>query len=73
MTKNVRNFKSCRSGSSNVSSGINKLDGTSLPAGSSARAISKNEWDKASLSRDSVALSKERIIAKGNNKYVCTP
>ncbi|XP_023881659.2 uncharacterized protein LOC111994033 isoform X2 [Quercus suber] len=57
-----------RSGSSSVSSGINKLDGTSLPAGSSARAISKNEWDKASLSRDSVALSKERIIAKGNNK-----
>ncbi|KAK4593328.1 hypothetical protein RGQ29_017447 [Quercus rubra] len=56
-----------RSGSSNVSSGINKLDGTSLPAASSARAISKNEWDKASLLRDSVALSKERIIAKGNN------
>ncbi|XP_059433705.1 uncharacterized protein LOC132166876 isoform X4 [Corylus avellana] len=57
-----------RSGSFNGSSGISK-DGTSLPVGSNARVIPKNEFDRVSLSRDLTSpLSKERKIAKGNNK-----
>ncbi|KAL5568604.1 hypothetical protein UlMin_025179 [Ulmus minor] len=64
--------KSCdaqtyRSGSSNGTPGINKLDGISLSASSNGRAGPKNEVDKISLSRDSMAgLSRERL--KGNNK-----
>lgn len=58
-------------GSSNGCSGINK-DGTTLPVGSNARATSKNESERVSLSRDlTSALSKERRMAKGN-KYVYT-
>ncbi|PON33076.1 spectrin beta chain, brain [Parasponia andersonii] len=53
-----------RSGPLNSTS---KFDGSSLPGSSNGRAISKNELDKVSLSRDSMAgLSKERF--KGNNK-----
>ena len=62
---------SCRSGSSNVANGINKFDTTSLAANSSVRGIPRNEVEKLSLSRDFVAgPTKERILAKGNNKYV---
>ncbi|KAL6328436.1 hypothetical protein AAG906_038311 [Vitis piasezkii] len=58
-----------RSGSSNGSSGANKLDGTSLSASSNARATQKTELEKASLSRDHTAgLNKERLVAKGSNK-----
>lgn len=64
------NFISCRSGSYNGSSGINK-DGTSLPVGTNARVIPKNEFDRVSLL--TTPSSKERKIAKGNNKYVSTP
>lgn len=57
-------------GLSNGFSAINK-DSTTLPAGSNARATSKNESERVSLSRDLLsALNKERRIAKGNNKYV---
>lgn len=58
-----------RSGSSNGSSGANKLDGTSLSASSNARVTQKTELEKASLSRDHTAgLNKERLVAKGSNK-----
>lgn len=57
-----------RSGPSN---GISKSDGVSLLAGSSTRITLKNDVDKGSLSKDlSPALNKERLISKGNNKYV---
>lgn len=63
-------LNSCRrSGSSNGSSGANKLDGMS--ASSNARATQKTELEKVSLSRDHTAgLNKERLVAKGSNKYV---
>ena len=62
----LRFHNSCRSGPLN---GTNKFDSASLSASSNGRAISKNEMDKVSLSRDSMSgLSKERL--KGNNKYV---
>ncbi|KAK9284066.1 hypothetical protein L1049_012326 [Liquidambar formosana] len=58
-----------RAGSLNGSSGINKLDGSSFPASSNSRGIPKNELEKVSLPRDlSAGLTKERLIAKGNNK-----
>lgn len=60
-----------RSGLSNGTTGINKLDGNSLASSSNGRTISKNEVDKVSLSRDLLSgSSKERL--KGNNKYVFT-
>lgn len=56
---------------SGPSDGINKSDGVSLLAGSSTRITLKNDVDKGSLSKDlSAALNKERLISKGNNKYV---
>lgn len=62
----------CRSGLSNGTTGINKLDGNSLPDSSNGRAIPKNDTDKVSLSRVMMAgSSKERL--KGNNKYVFIP
>lgn len=60
-----------RSGSSNGSSGANKLEAAPLSASPSPRMIQKTELEKVSLSRDHTAgLNKERLIAKGNNKYV---
>lgn len=62
---------SCRSGSYNDTGCVNKLDRISLPTSSNARSISKSESDKVCLSRDQTAgISKERLVAKGNNKYV---
>ncbi len=63
-----------RSGSSNGSSGANKIDGASLSAGPSAGVTQKTKLEKVSLSRDhTVGLNKERLIQIGNNKYVFSP
>ena len=57
-----------RSGSSNGSSGANKIDGASLSAGPSAGVTQKTKLENVSLSRDHiVGLNKERLIQKGNN------
>lgn len=62
---------SCRSGSFSGTSGINKSDGTSSPASSNARGIPKSEPEKVFLTRDfATGMNKERLVAKGNNKYV---
>lgn len=59
-----------RSGSTN---GTYKLDSSSSPASCLARATSKHEHEKASLTKDLAAgLNKEKLLAKGNNKYVFT-
>ncbi|KAL3520888.1 hypothetical protein ACH5RR_019037 [Cinchona calisaya] len=61
--------QSFRSGAPNVTSSVNKLDGTLSLASSNARATVKVEQDKSTLSRDVTAgLSKERHLAKGNLK-----
>ncbi|GMG99480.1 hypothetical protein Nepgr_001320 [Nepenthes gracilis] len=57
-----------RSGSSNGTSGFNKLDGTSSPASSSSRITPKNELEKVSLARVPTGMNKERILQKGNTK-----
>ncbi|GAV58381.1 hypothetical protein CFOL_v3_01915 [Cephalotus follicularis] len=58
-----------RSGSSNSTSGINKVDGTPLSATSTARLIPKTELEKVSNSRDYMAESnKERLVTKANNR-----
>ncbi|XP_031282756.1 uncharacterized protein LOC116141386 [Pistacia vera] len=54
-----------RPGSSVGANGINKLDNTSLPAGSNVRAIPKSDLEKVSLSRDFMAGSNKEHI-KGN-------
>ncbi|CAK9149214.1 unnamed protein product [Ilex paraguariensis] len=60
-----------RSGASNGTGGINNLDDTSLPVGS--RATPGNEREKVTLPRDLTAgLTKQRLLIKGNNKYVPT-
>lgn len=57
-----------RSGSTNATY---KLNSSSLPASSLARATSKHEHEKASLTKDLPAgLNKEKPLAKGSNKYV---
>lgn len=62
----------CRSGSSSGISGINKCDGSSLPISSSVRIIPKAEPEKKpTLFRDSTGgQGKDRLLVKGNNKYV---
>ncbi|KAK6929065.1 hypothetical protein RJ641_005270, partial [Dillenia turbinata] len=63
-----------RSGSLSGINGTSKLDGSSLPGGSGARMMPKNELDKVSLARDLMTgPNKDRAVAKGNNKYVFTP
>lgn len=59
-----------RSGSTN---GTYKLDSSSSPTSSFARTTSKHEHEKASLTKDLAAgLNKEKLLAKGSNKYVFT-
>lgn len=62
----------CRSGSSSGISGINKCDGSSLPTSSSVRIIPKAEPEKKPTHfRDSAGgQGKDRLLVKGNNKYV---
>ena len=62
----------CRSGSSSGISGTNKCDGSSLPISSSVRIIPKAEPEKKpTLYRDSTGgQAKDRLLVKGNNKYV---
>ncbi|KAJ6986633.1 hypothetical protein NC653_019993 [Populus alba x Populus x berolinensis] len=61
-----------RSGSSNGSSGMNKVDGISSSANSNTRAIPK-ESEKVSLTRDYAAgMNKERLVVKANNKVNIT-
>ncbi|XP_068661805.1 uncharacterized protein [Aristolochia californica] len=61
-----------RSGSSNGIIGINKLDATSQPCSSSARATPRNDLDNVSHHserRDRAAgLDKEKVVTKGNTK-----
>ncbi|KAL2557972.1 hypothetical protein Fot_02711 [Forsythia ovata] len=70
---NEHSLQSCdsshgfRSGASNGAS--SKLDSTSSPASSSARATIKNEQEKSVPSRDiSAGPTKERVLGKGNIK-----
>lgn len=66
-------YTSCRSGSSSGLGGINKLDGSSQP-GSSARSMPRNDVENVTLLNDkrdrAAGLEKERVMAKGSNKYV---
>lgn len=66
-------YISCRSGSSSGLGGINKLDGSSQP-GSSARSMPRNDVENVTLLNDKrdrgAGLEKERVMAKGSNKYV---
>ncbi|XP_077241272.1 uncharacterized protein LOC143881849 isoform X2 [Tasmannia lanceolata] len=63
-----------RSGASNgtIGAGINKLDSSSLPTSSSARATPRNDQDIVSLPNDrrdrAAGFDKDRAITKGNNK-----
>ncbi|KAF8403280.1 hypothetical protein HHK36_011382 [Tetracentron sinense] len=58
-----------RSGPSSGINGINKLDGTSHPASSNGRTMSRNELENVSLPRDRVSgLDRERVVAKGSIK-----
>ncbi|KAL2541497.1 hypothetical protein Adt_02475 [Abeliophyllum distichum] len=72
---NEHSLQSCdsshgfRSGASNGAS--SKLDSTSSPASSSARATFKNEQEKSVPSRDiSAGPTKERVLGKGNIKII---
>ncbi|XP_042016980.1 uncharacterized protein LOC121765012 isoform X3 [Salvia splendens] len=63
----LQSSDSTQSFRSGVSGGTNKLDSTSQPAGSSARATFKNEQEKSMLSRDgTVGPIKERTLGKLN-------
>ncbi|XP_077235785.1 uncharacterized protein LOC143877548 isoform X2 [Tasmannia lanceolata] len=61
-----------RSGSSNGTVGINKLDSSSQPSSSSARATPRNDLDNVSLPIDrrdrAAGLDKEKVTTKINNK-----
>ncbi|XP_042012997.1 uncharacterized protein LOC121761414 isoform X4 [Salvia splendens] len=63
----LQSSDSTQSFRSGASGGTNKLDSTSQPAGSSARATFKNEQEKSMLSRDgTVGPIKERTLGKLN-------
>lgn len=67
-------FNSCRQGSAGGVIGTTKTESSSQPNVPGNRAISRGEFDNASLPNDrkerSGALDKERGVAKGGNKYV---
>lgn len=58
-----------RSGLSNGTNSMNKIDNAALGSNPNVRGIPKNEIEKLSLSRDSMAgPTKERTLAKGNTR-----
>lgn len=61
-----------RSGSTNGATGSSKAEGASSPVSLSGRMTPKNEMEKTSLSRELTGMNKERLLQKGNSKYVFT-
>ncbi|XP_052198916.1 uncharacterized protein LOC127806014 isoform X2 [Diospyros lotus] len=58
-----------RSGPTNGISGTNKLDASSSPGSSFARATAKHDQEKSTLMRELPTVSnKEKLLAKGSNK-----
>lgn len=61
-----------RSRSSPGVSGMNKSEDSSEPASSNACTVRRNELDSVPLPRERTTAMEQRIVAKGNNKYVFT-
>ena len=60
-----------RSGSTSGIHVAYKLESSSSPSSYFSRVTSKHEKEKATLTTDLTAgLNKEKLLAKGNNKYV---
>ena len=56
--------------SSSCANAVNKQDGAPSPASLNARVTPKNESEKPPIPRELAGMNKERLLQKGNTKYV---